>query len=357
MSTLQTFLKQYMVDHPNDVETLILSVLDLDCTWETRTREHLHKILVALPIERIDAISKFTDVPMGVLLPMREHHELVVVTPALVEALEDLPELEAESLDVMTYTNPIPDTWAPEQLELFEREKASLGWQGRPSLDPAKELAYLVMMLFGVFMDAVGEVHAEDTDMVAYFPDGTPAQPEVDDDAEAPCSCCGGEARELILKTTRGHLGTHGFSMIGVGGEGSRPRFVYSIGIPNTANAPECIVVGLPAKVAANVIHDYYDRVKAGGPLEVGKRYSEFIGGFDMQVELVDKSRYEDYLAIGIDFHGNQEFLCVQLVAPSTQGVWPWEPGAGAAYYQAQPRLSVPKTVPDSKSPEAVIVP
>jgi hypothetical protein len=134
---------------------------------------------------------------------------------------------------------------------------------------------------------------------------------------------------------------THGFHMLAVHDNG-QPAFVYSIGIQETLNRPECIVVGLRPEVAAAIIGNYYNRAKAGETFEVGKRYSDFIAGFEMQVEEVHPSHFKDYVGWALGLYGKKPFKVIQLVYPTTQGAWPWEIAPSDCFRKIQPRLTVP---------------
>lgn len=94
-------------------------------------------------------------------------------------------------------------------------------------------------------------------------------------------------------------------------GEGE-PCFSYSIGINKKQGKPDLVVVGLKRELAHSIINNYKDRLLEGEVIEPGKFYSDFLGGFDV----------------------------LQLIWPTTDGVWPWDDNKSDYYKWAQPILN-----------------
>ncbi len=122
-------------------------------------------------------------------------------------------------------------------------------------------------------------------------------------------------------------------------GEGE-PSFSYSIGIGKQQGKPDLIVVGLKSDLAHLIINNYKDRLLAGDSFEPGKYYSDFLGDFDVCFILVDKAHYKEFLGWGLWLNNGDEFEMLQLVWPTTTGVWPWNPDKSETYEWAQPILN-----------------
>jgi hypothetical protein len=122
--------------------------------------------------------------------------------------------------------------------------------------------------------------------------------------------------------------------------EGELPPFAYSIGIQQETGAPEVVVIGLKQPMAHSVVNEYNSQVRAGERFEPGKFYSGFLEGLDVCVEEVPRSAYEDYFGQNLDFYGGPKFNVLQIIYPTTKGVWPWAEDAAPSFRQWQPILA-----------------
>ena len=88
------------------------------------------------------------------------------------------------------------------------------------------------------------------------------------------------------------------------------------------------------------IVNEYNRRVRSGERLEVGHFYSEFIEGFEVFVEEVPLSEYDDYFGQAIDFYGGRAFKVLQVIYPTTKGIWPWAEDAPKSFQEWQPILA-----------------
>jgi len=139
---------------------------------------------------------------------------------------------------------------------------------------------------------------------------------------------------------TREDIAKYGCSIMHVMAEGESPPFAYSIGITQQTGAPEAVVIGLKQPMAHFVLNEYNSRVRAGERFEVGSSYSGFLEGFEVFVEDVPLSAYEDYFGQDIDFYSGPHFKVVQLIYPTTKGIWPWGADAPESFRRWQPILA-----------------
>jgi hypothetical protein len=139
------------------------------------------------------------------------------------------------------------------------------------------------------------------------------------------------------------NIENYGCHVLLVMAEGELPRFAYSVGIEKTCGLPEVILIGLKDKLAHSMINNYCRRVRAGESFEDGKFYPDFIEGFDVQVRKVHPSWYREYFGWCRWLYKGDDFQVIQLVYPTTAGVWPWDEGAPEAFLKGQPLLDAPK--------------
>lgn len=137
------------------------------------------------------------------------------------------------------------------------------------------------------------------------------------------------------------HIEKYGCSVTSVfDPEGHRPPFTYSIGIAKSAAAPELIVVGLESEISLWLVNEYNRRVRAGDAFVPGHSYRGFLEGHDVQFVEVAQEHREGYMLSACWLHGGTEFEALQMVWPSTSGVWPWDHEAPDSLRQKQPLLS-----------------
>lgn len=119
------------------------------------------------------------------------------------------------------------------------------------------------------------------------------------------------------------------------------PPFSYTIGITESAGAPEAIVIGLGQKLGHSLMNEYCRRARAGERFTRGVQVTGLLEGFPVLVEPVRASRLAEYTLGCARRYGKLklEYSVVQLVWPSTKGVWPWEKAASEWFVANQPML------------------
>lgn len=132
----------------------------------------------------------------------------------------------------------------------------------------------------------------------------------------------------------------HGCHVVSVFDPDDRePTFSYSIGIGRSAGAPEAIVIGLKPSLGHSMINGYCRRVRAGEVFERGRLYEGFLEDFPNYIEPVRLRRHEPCTLGCTRFYGDEPYAVVQLVWPSTRGVWPWQKAASDWLRHHQPML------------------
>ena len=132
----------------------------------------------------------------------------------------------------------------------------------------------------------------------------------------------------------------YGCHILQVMEEGNEPPFSYSIGLVTTYQKPDLCVIGLKESMAKFVINEYALLLKNGENFEIKKWYSGFLGGFDVCFENVDKKYFRQYFGWGIWYYKGVEFQMLQLIYPTTSGIYPWAEQAPQDFLEWQPILT-----------------
>lgn len=122
-------------------------------------------------------------------------------------------------------------------------------------------------------------------------------------------------------------------------GEGE-PSFTYSIGVNKKQNKPDVVILGLKAELAHSMANRYRDRALNGETFESGTYYSDFLDDFDIIFINISKKHFKKYFGWGIWLHDGDDFEMLQMIWPTTDGVWPWDENGSDFYKWAQPILN-----------------
>ena len=131
----------------------------------------------------------------------------------------------------------------------------------------------------------------------------------------------------------------YGCHILHVMEESDYPGFTYSIGIERKTGQPEIIVTGLKQEIAHWMINEYNNRIKSGEIFEPDKFYEGFLEGFQVTFKAVEKKHYSEYFGWAKWLYEGDNFRVLQLIYPSTSGLWPWDQSAPEDFTWFIPRL------------------
>jgi hypothetical protein len=140
---------------------------------------------------------------------------------------------------------------------------------------------------------------------------------------------------------------TNGHAIVQVPAEDGEAPFTFSVGAYRSFGVPEGIVVGLPPDAGRHLVNVYVHRVAAGKKYIPGVRYHDFFDGTPITFERVAKGHYFPYFGTAFLLHPDGDFPALQLIVPTADTVWPWQPQAPAGFARWQRILTV------SGSPES----
>ena len=83
----------------------------------------------------------------------------------------------------------------------------------------------------------------------------------------------------------------------------------------------------------------YNNRVLSGEQFKPDEYYAGFLEGFDVTFKEVDKKHYYKYFRLGRRLYKGDDFKALQLIYPSTTGLWPWDKNLPEDYIWHLPRL------------------
>ncbi|MBP2337098.1 hypothetical protein JOF41_003276 [Saccharothrix coeruleofusca] len=120
----------------------------------------------------------------------------------------------------------------------------------------------------------------------------------------------------------------HGHAVVTVPQDEEGAPYAFSVGAWRRFGVAEAVVIGLDAGMAEVLIRAYVDRASRGERFVPGKLYHDFFQGVPVTFERVFKGFYPEFFGSAFLLYGKGDFAAVQIVVPTPQGHWPWQPDA-----------------------------
>jgi len=118
--------------------------------------------------------------------------------------------------------------------------------------------------------------------------------------------------------------------------EDDGPAFAYTVGLPHHSGHPELVVSGLRVELMHSMLNSAAERVLQGFRFEPGTTAESLIGFWPVVADPMSPVGLAETVICSRWFHrGTVDAL--QLVWPSTSGVFSWQPGGSTAVAAAQP--------------------
>src|SRR5205823_1541519 len=139
----------------------------------------------------------------------------------------------------------------------------------------------------------------------------------------------------------------HGTAVVQVAGNGGDSPYAFTVGAWRRFGVAEAVVIGMPSEMSQVLLSSYVNKIKDGERFLAGMVYEGFFEGFAVAFEQVAKGWYPEYLGSAFLLYPKGDFPAVQIIVPSGEGYWPWEPNAPSGFAEWQPILT------DSGLPES----
>jgi hypothetical protein len=142
---------------------------------------------------------------------------------------------------------------------------------------------------------------------------------------------------------TISHIEEFGCSITQVKSSTSGPGWSYTIGVNDTAGAPEIVTVGLREKTALFLLNEAACRLRAGTDLVQG-RHSGMIGEVDCEFRPVDPKWVKHLMGWAFWYYDGVDFPVLQAVYPDLENRFPEDAGFDEKFQQPLMQPSVAMT-------------
>jgi hypothetical protein len=122
-------------------------------------------------------------------------------------------------------------------------------------------------------------------------------------------------------------IAEYGWHVVGIAAEGTSPAWAFTIGLYESFEHPEVLIMGLPVETLMAMANVIGEQVKSGARFAPGVRYGDILDGFDCQFEPVDESLYADYVGYALWYYKRQPFPLLQCLWPDKENRLPGDPG------------------------------
>lgn len=154
------------------------------------------------------------------------------------------------------------------------------------------------------------------------------------------CRLCAGEVQaDPVDQECLDQVLEHGWRvmLVGAGNAEDQPAFAYTVGLPHRTGHPELVMTGLPFEVMHPVLNDLSRRVLAGFPLAAGDLAEGALARVPLLVEEMSPAGIAESVTWSRWFH-RRDVDALQVVWPSTLGVFAWQQGGDAQLDVVQPQ-------------------
>lgn len=129
------------------------------------------------------------------------------------------------------------------------------------------------------------------------------------------------------------NIETFGCEVVQVRRSSAGPGWSYTIGIYDTCDKPELVVVGLCEETAHFLLNEAASRLRSGVDLAAG-RHRDLVDEVECEFRPVDHKWVEHLMSWATWYYGGKEFPVLQAVYPDLDNRFPEEPGFDDAFRQ-----------------------
>lgn len=142
-----------------------------------------------------------------------------------------------------------------------------------------------------------------------------------------------------------GDVRDHGWHVVGVLDDDEGPGFSFTVGVYLRTLQPEILMMGMPVEVAHHILNAVASYLMAGGTIEPGTRYSDFVEGREVLFRPIHPTQFHEYLGCANWFYRRSgvPFPALQCFWPDKQGRFPHEASFDPRLAGRQLDLSLPR--------------
>jgi hypothetical protein len=147
------------------------------------------------------------------------------------------------------------------------------------------------------------------------------------------------EPERIVLSNIR----EFGWHCVNVIEDDGHPPWTYTIGLYETWNYPEIIIIGRSRATAHHALNAVATALEKDHRPDLNLPTLDLIPGARCLLLEVSPHYYSDYVGFALWFYRKRHFPLYQIVWPNHESLYPWDENASKPFKEWQPVLGDPK--------------
>jgi hypothetical protein len=145
--------------------------------------------------------------------------------------------------------------------------------------------------------------------------------------------------RDDLGKFVLANINEFGWHCVNVVEDHDHPPWSYTIGLYDTWEHPELIVIGRSRATSHEMLKTVATDIELNDPPNLTDPNGHLLLGFKCHFLEVDTRYYSDYVGFALWHYRKRRFPLYQIVWPNNDDHYPWDQNASNAFKEWQPML------------------
>ena len=145
------------------------------------------------------------------------------------------------------------------------------------------------------------------------------------------------EPERIVLS----NIAEYGWHCVNVLEDDGHPPWSFTIGLYETWNHPELIIIGRSRATSYEMLKTIADDIELNDPPNLTDPDGQLLLGMKCHFLEVNTRYYSDYVGFALWFYRKRRFPLYQIVWPNNDGLYPWDEMAPKALKEWQPVLGI----------------
>jgi hypothetical protein len=150
-------------------------------------------------------------------------------------------------------------------------------------------------------------------------------------------------ARDEPERIVLNNIAEFGWHAVNVIEDDGHPPWSFTIGLYETWQHPELIVIGRSRATAHKMLESIATQIDEGCAPDLRDPDSYLLLGIPCHFLEVNLRYYSDYVGFALWYYRKRRFPLYQIIWPGNEGLYPWDERAAKAFKEWQPVLGEPK--------------
>jgi Domain of unknown function (DUF4262) len=151
---------------------------------------------------------------------------------------------------------------------------------------------------------------------------------------------------DLGEKKVLADISEYGWHVTNIIEDNGCPPWSFTIGLFETWNHPEFIVIGRSRATSYEMLKTLADDIELNRPPDLTDPDGQLLLGMKCRFIEVLPRYYSDYVGFANWFYRKRQFPLYQIIWPNSEGIYPWASNASRTFKEWQPVLGESRRSP-----------